>query len=55
MEGKVFGIIIIILGVSVALYTFTSAMAFSVEGELKSILDVRKMEEKISKLKEHVI
>ncbi len=55
MEGKIFGIIIIILGVSVALYTFTSAMAFSVEGELKSILGVRKMEEKISKLKEHAI
>lgn len=32
-EGRIFSIIIIISGVSVGLYTFTAAMAFSMEGE----------------------
>lgn len=55
MAGRIFSIIIIISGVSVALYTFTAAMAFSMEGELKNILGVRKMQEKIDQMKEHII
>jgi voltage-gated potassium channel len=55
MGGRIFSIIIIISGVSVALYTFTAAMAFSMEGELKTILGVTKMQEKINQMKEHVI
>lgn len=55
MEGKIFSIIIIISGVSVALYTFTAAMAFSMEGQLKTILGVSIMQEKIDQLKEHII
>ncbi len=53
--GRIFSIIIIISGVSVALYTFTAAMAFSVEGQLKTILGVSKMQEKINQMKDHVI
>lgn len=53
--GRIFSIIIIISGVSVALYTFTAAMAFSMEGELKTILGVSKMQEKIDRMKGHVI
>lgn len=53
--GKIFSIIIIISGVSVALYTFTASMAFSLEGELKAIMGERKMQEKINQLKGHVI
>lgn len=37
--GKIFSIIIMVSGVSIALYTFTALMAFSMEGELKTILD----------------
>ncbi len=53
--GRIFTIIIIISGVSVALYTFTAAMAFSMEGELKTILGVSKMQEKIGKMTGHAI
>lgn len=55
MGGKIFSIIIIISGVSVALYTFAAGMAFFMEGQLKTILGVRKMQEKIDQMKEHVI
>jgi voltage-gated potassium channel len=55
LEGRIFGIIIIISGVSVALYTFTAFMTFSMEGELKTILGMSKMQEKINQLKEHVV
>jgi len=53
--GKIFSIIIMVSGVSVALYTFTAAMAFSMEGELKTILGVSKMQEKIDKMAGHAI
>ncbi len=55
MGGMIFSIIIIISGVSVALYTFTAAMTFSMEGQLKNILGVSRMQEKIDQLKEHII
>jgi len=53
--GKIFSTVIIISGVSVSLYTFTIAMAFSMEGRLKTILGVRRMQEKIDRMNEHVI
>lgn len=53
--GKIFSIIIMVSGVSIALYTFTALMAFSMEGELKTILGVSKMQEKINKMTGHAI
>ncbi len=53
--GRIFSIIIIISGVSVALYTFASAMAFSMEGKLKTIMGVTRMQEKINHMNGHVI
>ncbi len=53
--GKIFSVIIIVTGVSVVLYTFTAAMAFSMEGSLRNILGVSKMQEKINQLKGHII
>jgi voltage-gated potassium channel len=55
LGGRIFSIIIIISGVSVALYTFTALMTFSMEGELKTTLGMSKMQEKINQLREHVI
>jgi voltage-gated potassium channel len=55
LGGRIFSIIIIISGVSIALYTFTAMMAFTMEGRLKTILGVRKMQEKINQLQEHII
>jgi len=51
--GRIFSITIMISGVSVALYTFTAGMAFSMEGELKNIMGVSKMQDKINQMKEH--
>lgn len=53
--GRIFSIIIMVSGVSIALYTFTAAMAFSMEGELKTILGMSKMQEEIDRLNGHVI
>ncbi len=55
LGGRIFSIIIIISGVSVALYTFTILMTFSMEGKLKTILGMSKMQGKINQLKDHVI
>ncbi len=55
LGGRIFSIIVIISGVSIALYTFSVLMTFSMEGELKTILGMNKMQEKINQLKEHVI
>ncbi len=55
LGGRIFSIIIIISGVSVTLYTFTILMTFSMEGKLKTILGMSKMQNKINQLKEHVI
>lgn len=53
--GRLFSIIIMISGVAVVLYAFTQAMAFWFEGTFSSIIGVRKMQEKIKKLKDHTI
>jgi voltage-gated potassium channel len=53
--GRVFTIIIIILGVIVILYILTAVMQIAVEGELESILGARRMKSKIGALKDHYI
>ncbi len=53
--GRIFGIIIMVSGVSVALYTFTAAMVFFMEGKLKTILGVSRMQDKINQIKDHII
>ncbi len=55
VDGRIFSIIIMVSGVSVALYTFTAGMAFSMEGQLKTIMGVTKMQEKIDQMNGHVI
>ncbi len=41
--GRVFTIVIIILGVIVILYVLTAVMQIAVEGELESIMGARRM------------
>ncbi len=53
--GRVFTIVIIILGVIVILYVLTAVMQIAVEGELESILGARRMKSKIKALKDHYI
>ncbi len=53
--GRVFTIVIIILGVIVILYVLTAVMQIAVEGELESILGARRMKSKIEALKDHYI
>lgn len=53
--GRVFTIVIIILGVIVILYILTAVMQIAVEGELESILGARRMKSKIEALKDHYI
>ena len=53
--GRVFTIVIIILGVLVILYVLTAVMQIAVEGELESILGARRMKSKIEALKDHYI
>lgn len=53
--GKIFTIIIIILGMGTVLYGFTTITAAIVEGRVKELLRRRKMERNISALKEHVV
>jgi voltage-gated potassium channel len=52
---KVFTIFIIFGGLSTAAYTFTNVASFILEGEFGDILRRRKMENKISDLKDHYI
>ena len=54
-QGKFFSIIIIISGVSMVLYTFTTVMTFYFEGRLKTIMGVSRMEDKIGQMKGHCI
>jgi voltage-gated potassium channel len=53
--GRVFTIVLIVGGVGVMFYTLTSIVQYVVEGNLANILWRRRMEEKISKLREHII
>ena len=53
--GMVFTIVLIIGGVGVLFYALTTVVQYIIEGNLANILGRRRMEEKISRLKGHII
>ncbi|MGQ9571666.1 MAG: potassium channel family protein [Dehalococcoidia bacterium] len=54
-DGRIFTVIIIVLGIIVILYVLTAVMQIAVEGELENILGVRRMKGKIEALRDHHI
>lgn len=54
-EGRLFTIILIISGLFIAAFAVTVVSSFVIEGEFKYLLRRRKMENSISKLKDHYI
>jgi voltage-gated potassium channel len=54
-NGRVFTIILILVGVGTALYTFTVLLETFIEGHLGNLLGRRRMEREISELHDHVI
>ena len=52
---KIFSMVIIVVGVSTALYTFTLTIQTVVEGQLREFVGRRRMDRKISQLHDHVI
>lgn len=54
-EGKLFTIILIISGTGMIAYTLSSLLQFTMEGQLRKILGRKKLESRISKLREHYI
>jgi len=53
--GTVFSIVLIMFGVGVMLYTLTTVVQYIIEGNLRNIWGKRRMQEKISKLKDHIV
>jgi len=53
--GRVFTIAIIVVGIVVILYILTAVMQLAMEGELESLLGVRRMRGKIEALRDHYI
>jgi voltage-gated potassium channel len=53
--ARVFTIAIIVLGILIILYILTAVMQVAVEGELESLLGVRRMKGKIEALRDHYI
>jgi voltage-gated potassium channel len=53
--GRIFTIVIIVVGIVVILYILTAVMQLAVEGELESLLGVRRMKGKIEALRDHYI
>jgi voltage-gated potassium channel len=54
-EGKLFTIVLIISGTGMIAYTLSSLLRFTVEGQLRRILGRKKLESRISKLRDHYI
>ncbi|MBW2688874.1 MAG: NAD-binding protein [Deltaproteobacteria bacterium] len=54
-EGKLFTIFLIISGTGMIAYTLSSLLQFTLEGQLRKILGRKKLESRISKLKDHYI
>ena len=54
-EGKVFTIFLIISGTGIIAYTLSSLIQFTLEGQLRKILGRKKLESRISKLRNHYI
>lgn len=52
---QIFTTFLIISGITVVVYSFTTLTAFIVEGEIKNFLGVKKMEKKIKNMKKHNI
>jgi voltage-gated potassium channel len=53
--GRIFTIILIVVGISVFAYGISTAVAFVIEGQLTDVLKRRKMENQIEKLEKHCI
>ena len=54
-EGRIFTVILILLGVGLFLYVAGNIIQFLVEGSIRSVLGRRKLDTQIKKLKEHYI
>ena len=52
---RIFNMLVVFFGVAIMVYVFSVVTAFLVEGELTHIFWRRKMEKKISQLKDHYI
>ncbi len=53
--GRVFSIVLIVFGVGGMLYTLTAVVQYLLEGNLASIWGRRRMKDRITKLKDHVV
>uniref|UniRef100_A0A7V4NET0 Potassium channel protein n=1 Tax=Fervidobacterium pennivorans TaxID=93466 RepID=A0A7V4NET0_FERPE len=53
--GKIFTMLLILAGLSVVLYNVSYVTALLVEGELIKLMKQRRVERKVSKMKEHII
>jgi voltage-gated potassium channel len=53
--GRVFTIVLIVVGLGTAAYSFSTITAFIVEGDLGHLWEKRKMERRIAGLRDHVI
>jgi voltage-gated potassium channel len=54
-NGRIFTIFLLLTGIGVLTFVITSTISFLVEGELKGIIRRKKMEKKISELRNHHI
>ena len=53
--ARIFTIVLILVGVATALYTFTLVLEAVVEGQIQELLGRKRMERQIARLSEHVI
>ena len=53
--GKIFSVVLIVVGVGVMLYMLTTVVQYLLEGHLASIWGKRRMKDRIAKLKNHAI
>src|SRR5687768_8272297 len=53
--GKVFTIVLILVGVGTAFYTFSVSIEVFIEGQIRELLGRRRMERTISSLSGHVV
>jgi len=53
--GRIFTIVLILVGVATALYTFTLVLEAVVEGQVQELLGRKRMERQIGRMAEHVI
>ena len=55
LQGRIFTIILIILGIGVGGYTIGNLSAFIIEGHIRNLLKGKKMEKQIAALNNHII